>query len=135
MLFTFILSIIFKTIWQTYTKIIGSYSWYQRECKLRKTCCQSGKGPIGRTKFSPSTTQTNTKLILQNTVSAWVLIPPENHNPDKKQSKSSDNSNILHIFNENTYTDFIKAYKPVLIPSYVNTKILQNWTLIDWLFG
>ena len=35
------------------------------------------------------------------------------------QTKSPDNSNVLHMFNNNTYTDFRTAYKHVLIPSYV----------------
>ena len=33
--------------------------------------------------------------------------------------KSPGNSNMLHIFNNNTYTDFRTANKHVLIPSYV----------------
>ena len=36
-----------------------------------------------------------------------------------KQTKSPDNSNMLHMFNNNTYTDFRTASKHVLIPSYV----------------
>ena len=32
--------------------------------------------------------------------------------------KNPDNSNLLHMFNNNTYTDFGTAFKHVLIPSY-----------------
>ena len=35
------------------------------------------------------------------------------------QTKSPDNSNVLHMFNNNNYTDFWKSYKYVLIPSYI----------------
>ena len=36
-----------------------------------------------------------------------------------RETKSLDNSNMLHMFNNNTYTDFRTAYKHVLIPSYI----------------
>ena len=36
-----------------------------------------------------------------------------------RQTKSPDNSYVLHTFNNNTYTDFRTAYKHVLIPSYI----------------
>ena len=39
--------------------------------------------------------------------------------PSPRQAKSPDNSNILHMFNNNTYTDFRTAYKHILIPNYV----------------
>ena len=35
-----------------------------------------------------------------------------------RQTKSPNNSNVLHMFNNNTYTDFRTAYRHVLIPSY-----------------
>ena len=35
------------------------------------------------------------------------------------QTKSPNNSNVLHMFNNNTYTDFRTAYRHVLIPSYI----------------
>ena len=35
-----------------------------------------------------------------------------------RQTKTPDNSNVLHMFNNNTYTDFRTAYKYILIPSY-----------------
>ena len=66
-------------------------------------------------------------------VSTWVLTPLANHNPtiflstqalksfksSPRLTKSLDNSNILHIFNNNTYTDFRTGYKYILIPSYI----------------
>ena len=36
-----------------------------------------------------------------------------------RQTKSPDNSNIMHLFNNNIYTDFRTATKQALIPSYV----------------
>ena len=44
--------------------------------------------------------------------------PPRWTGPPR-QTKSPDISNMLHMFNNNTYTDFRTAYKQVLIPSYV----------------
>ena len=35
------------------------------------------------------------------------------------QTKSPNNSNVLHMFNNNTLIDFRTAYKHVLNPSYV----------------
>ena len=35
------------------------------------------------------------------------------------QTKDHDNSNILHMFNNNSYTDFTTLYKHILIPGYV----------------
>ena len=67
-------------------------------------------------------------------MSASVLIPLAKHKPaiffvpqalknvislPPRQTKSPDNSNVLHMFNKNTYTDFRTAYKHVLIPSYI----------------
>ena len=34
--------------------------------------------------------------------------------------KSPDNSNVLHVFNNNTYTNFRNAHKHILIPSCIN---------------
>ena len=59
-------------------------------------------------------------------------IPLANHNqaifsdfPDtekitspSRQTETPDNLNMLHMFNNNTYTDFRTAYKGVIIPSY-----------------
>ena len=43
------------------------------------------------------------------------------------------------MFNNNTYTDFRKAYKHVLLPSYIIQVIQQNQNVtklnIDWFFG
>ena len=51
------------------------------------------------------------------------LHPPtqtlKNLTSPPRQTKSPDNSNILHMFNINTYTDSRTVYKQVLIPSYV----------------
>ena len=69
-------------------------------------------------------------------VSAWVMTPPPllaNHNPAifpvssgteklnkfSRQTKSPDNSNMLHKFNNNTYIDFGADNKCILILSYV----------------
>ena len=43
----------------------------------------------------------------------------ENSREGPRKIKRSDNSNMLHIFNNNTYTDFRTANKRVLIPFYV----------------
>ena len=63
-------------------------------------------------------------------VSAWVLIPQANHHSGFfsvprhltspfKLKKSPDNSNMLHMLNNNTSTDFRKTLKHILIPSFV----------------
>ena len=67
-------------------------------------------------------------------VSDWVLPPPKKKpqpgnfsvppcteilSESPRQTKTPDNSNMLHMFNNNTYTDFRTAHKHVLIPSYV----------------
>ena len=36
-----------------------------------------------------------------------------------RQTKIPDKCNVLHMFNNNNYTDFRTTYKHVLIPSYV----------------
>ena len=36
-----------------------------------------------------------------------------------RQTKSPDDSNMLHMFNNSTYTDFKTVYKHFLIPSYI----------------
>ena len=74
---------------------------------------------------------------LDEIVPAWVPIPPIKPEPSNffypppplqamknlsippRQTKLPDNSNVLHMFNNNTFTDFRTAYKYVLIPSYV----------------
>ena len=57
-------------------------------------------------------------------VSAWVLIPPskpqpsnffclpstEKVSPDRQKADDSDNSSLLHMFNNNTSTDFRTAW-------------------------
>ena len=43
----------------------------------------------------------------------------EKLNKAPRQTKSPDNSNILHMFNNNTFTDFITTYNHILIPSYI----------------
>ena len=67
----------------------------------------------------------------------WVLITPrkpqpseffwnpgtENLHKSPRQTKSPDNSNILHMFNNNTDTDLRTAGKH---PSYVIEVIWQN---------
>ena len=72
-------------------------------------------------------------MVTFGIVSAWVLIsaikarpsnlyvPPgtEKLNKSPRQTISSDYSSMLHMFNNNIYTDFRTAYKHVLIPSYV----------------
>ena len=46
---------------------------------------------------------------------------------------------MLQMFKNNTYADFRKAYKHVLIPSYIIQVIQQNQNVIkpniDWFFG
>ena len=55
-----------------------------------------------------------------------VLPHTEKRNKSPRQTKSSDNASILHMFNNDTYTDFIIAYKHILIPSYVIQVIEPN---------
>ena len=53
-------------------------------------------------------------------------VPPGTeklNNPPPKQTKSPDNSNMLHMFNRNTYTDFRATFKHVLVCSYVTRMI------------
>ena len=58
------------------------------------------------------------------------MIPLPNHNPaifsvpsgtenlnKFPRQKNYDNSNMLDMFNSDTYTDFITTYKHVLVPS------------------
>ena len=61
------------------------------------------------------------------------LIPHSKHNPaifsvpqelqnlisPSRQTKNPDNSNVLYMFNNNTYIDFRTACNHVLIPSCV----------------
>ena len=55
----------------------------------------------------------------------YFFCPPgtEKLNKSPRQIKSSDNSNLLHIFNNYAYTDFRRAYKHILIPSYLTRVI------------
>ena len=66
-------------------------------------------------------------------VSAWVVIPLRKPQPSNfsvlqavknltsppRQAKSPDNFNVLHMFNNNTFTDSRTACKHILIPIYV----------------
>ena len=45
-------------------------------------------------------------------------LQPSNFFCPPRQTKSLDNSSMLLIFNNKTYTDFRTAYKHVLIPSW-----------------
>ena len=75
---------------------------------------------------------------LDEIVPVWVPIPPNKPQPttffyapppplqtmknlsiSPRQTKLPDNSYVLHMFNNNTFTDLRTAYKYVLIPSYV----------------
>ena len=57
---------------------------------------------------------------------AWVLIPLQfsvpagteklNKSPQVDKKPSPQVENMLHMFNNNTYTDFRTAYKHILIP-------------------
>ena len=69
------------------------------------------------------------KTNIYTIVQACVLTPLANHNPaifsvpggteKVRQTKNPHNSNVLPMFNNNTYIDFRTAYhKRVLIPSY-----------------
>ena len=75
----------------------------------------------------------NIYIYIYTIVPACVLIPLANLNPAifsvspevlknlvscPRQTKSLDNSNLLLTFNNNTYIDFRKACKHVLIPTY-----------------
>ena len=72
--------------------------------------------------------------LIVTIVSAWVMIfssksqssyffwSPQalkNLTSPIMQTKSPDNSNMLHMFNNNTYTDSRTAWTDVLFPSYV----------------
>ena len=72
-------------------------------------------------------------IVMKHSVSLGT-DPPSNPQPsnffcppgtEKRQTKSRDNSNVLHMLNNNAYSDIRTAYKYVLIPSYV-TKMSQN---------
>ena len=55
--------------------------------------------------------------------------PSKTYQSPSRQTESPDNS-MLHMFHNNTYTDFRTAYKQVIIPSYIEwfnkTKMSQN---------
>ena len=77
------------------------------------------------------------KTYKESIVSALVLITPikpqhsnfsappplslalKNLKSPPRQTKSPDNSDMLHMFNNNIYTDFKTAHKHILIPIYV----------------
>ena len=65
--------------------------------------------------------------------------PLKNLKSSPRQAENPDNSSMLYIFNNNTFTDFRAAYKHVLIPSYVIQLIQKNQSVtklnINWLFG
>ena len=56
----------------------------------------------------------------------YTYLPTYLLKPQARQTRSLDNSNILHMLNNNTYTDFRIANKHILIPSYVIPLIKQN---------
>ena len=67
------------------------------------------------------------------------LYLPDNKRLTKfpRHTKSRDNSNMLHIINNSTYSDFRTDYKHVVIPSYqirVNNQ-KQNITKLNRLLG
>ena len=95
---------------------------------------------ISRTKRVHSV-NLGTDLSLANHNPAISSSPPpetlENFLSPSRQTKSPDSSNVLHVFNNNTYTNFKNAYKHILIPSYIiwfnRTKMSQNLTLLGYL--
>ena len=56
-----------------------------------------------------------------------------------RHTKSPDHSNMFHLFHNNTYSDFRRVYKHVLISSYIIRVICQNQNItklnINWLLG
>ena len=75
------------------------------------------------------------------TVSAWALIPTsktqlsnffcpppqalKNLISPPRQAKSPNNSNMLYMFNNNTYTDFRRAYNHVLITFHYSCSLTE----------
>ena len=59
-------------------------------------------------------------ITLQTLTQQFFLSPEELKNliSCPRQTKSRDNSNLLLMFNNNTYIDFRTACKHILIPSY-----------------
>ena len=57
----------------------------------------------------------------QTTIQQFFSVPQalKHLESPPRHTKSTDNSSVLHMFHNNTYTDFRTAYKHVLIPSYV----------------
>ena len=88
---------------------------------------------------------------IAHSVSLGTDHPLANHNPaifsvlpgtekpikSSKKTNSHDNSNLWHMFNNTTYTDFRTTYKHVLIPGcYLNDLIeAKCHRNINWLFG
>ena len=58
--------------------------------------------------------------VLANQTPAISSVPQALKNliSPPRQTGIPDNSNVLYMFNNNTYTDFRTAYKHVLIPNY-----------------
>ena len=50
---------------------------------------------------------------------AIFSVPPGTEKLKSYSRQSPDSSNMLHVFNNETYTDFRTANKHVLIPNYV----------------
>ena len=76
---------------------------------------------ISRTKRVDSVNLgTDPSLVNHNPAISYVPQALENLLSPPRQTKSPDNSNVLHVFNNNTYTNFRNAYKHILIPSYIN---------------
>ena len=65
--------------------------------------------------------------MLSHSISLGTDSPLANNNPAifesplalKYLANPPDNSNVLHMFNNNTYTDFRTDHKHFLIPSYI----------------
>ena len=53
----------------------------------------------------------------KQTTTQQFFCPPLPPPPHPRQTKNPDNSNVLHMFNNNTYADFRAGYEHVLIPS------------------
>ena len=62
--------------------------------------------------FALSDAEDNTSKPLNRVCILDLPSPP-------RQTKILNNSNILHMFNNHTYTDFRATYKHILIPSYI----------------
>ena len=79
-------------------------------------------------------------FLLANHNPAIFFVPPgtEKRNKSPRQTKSPDNSSMLHMFNNKIYTDFRTAYKHVLIPicyssDLTEPKCCKNNYCVIWL--